>query len=120
MPSDLSSQLTRMAMCPRCDVPLISTMAFSGSEFYCLDCGAHLGFLSPRGREATPELNARYEALKAEWDEHAGAKLILSGGWYEACPDCRVGGEPHSAHTTDAEREAHQKALEWLRERVIA
>lgn len=68
------------ACCPRCPdlTPLISTCVFRGAEFYCLECGAHVGFLSPKPGEPTPELRARHEQLQAEWDEHAG-DLIVDG-----------------------------------------
>lgn len=107
-----------MGMCPRCDTPVISTMAWRSYEFYCLECGAHLGFLSPRAAESTPELIARYDALKAEWDEHAGGKLITQGGWLQECSVCAPRGETHEAHATAEEIAAHEEALAWLRERA--
>lgn len=107
-----------MATCTRCAAPLISTMAFCKYEFYCLECGTHLGFLSPIGQPGTPELTARYEALKAEWDEHAGAKLLTDDGWHADCTLCERRGEPHSAHATAEERAAHQAAVAWLAERL--
>ena|SRR5438105_3982592 len=107
-----------MAVCPRDGAPLIPTMVFRGAEFYCLDCGARLGYLSPTPAEATPELEARYDALKAEWDEHAGQKLLTDGAWLDACEKCRPGGEPHSAHATSDERAAHDNAIRWLRDRA--
>ena len=70
-----------MACCPGCiaPTPLISTLAFSHYEFYCLECGGHFGFLSPRAETDTPELHAIYKALEAEWEEHAGTRLIVEG-----------------------------------------
>ncbi len=35
------------ALCPACGVPLICTFAFSGHEFYCLDCGGLFDWLDP-------------------------------------------------------------------------
>lgn len=60
-----------VACCPRCSAitPLISTMAFTGAEFYCLECGGHFGFLSPRAVEDTPALSAQLKTLEAEWRE---------------------------------------------------
>jgi hypothetical protein len=109
-----------MAICPRDGAPLISTLAFRKAEFYCLDCGGHFGFLSPDAAEDTPELRARYEALKSEWDEHAGSKLLADGGWYEDCERCEPGGEPHTAHAAAEELAAHEAALTWLRERAAS
>jgi hypothetical protein len=91
-----------MATCPRDDTPLIGTGAFRGAEFFCLTCGGKFGFLAPKPAEATPELNARYEALQAEWDEHVGGKLIVGS---------REGA-------TDEELAADVAAREWLAERV--
>lgn len=57
-----------VAMCPRCpDAVLVETFLFNGAEFYCLDCGAHVGYLSPRPQDSTPELVQRCEDAKAEF-----------------------------------------------------
>lgn len=55
-----------MACCPRCPgtVPLVSTCVFPGAEFYCAECGAKVGFLSPRPAEATDELKAEQGRLQ--------------------------------------------------------
>lgn len=59
-----------MACCPRCpgEVPLISTLEFRGAEFYCMECGAKVGFLSPRPVEATEALKAEHDRLRARYD----------------------------------------------------
>lgn len=111
-----------LGCCPRCKepTPLISTMAFRKAEFYCLECGGHFGFLAPRAFDPTPELNARYDSLKAEWDEHVKPRLRIMRGWWEDCDRCIIGHNDatHDLHATDEEREAHDAALEWLKERV--
>ncbi|HEY1690084.1 MAG TPA: hypothetical protein VGF95_14610 [Solirubrobacteraceae bacterium] len=108
----------KMAMCPSCNEPLISTFAFRGYEFYCLCCGRHLEFLKPVGAEVTPELTARQEALQAEWDEHAGRKLLISG-WYDDCELCKARDEGyHREHATNEERDADRQAREWLVDRA--
>ncbi len=38
---------TPMAGCPGCHAPLIWTFAFSGHEFYCLECGRRVTFFGP-------------------------------------------------------------------------
>lgn len=88
------------ACCPRCPdlTPLISTCVFRGAEFYCLECGARVGFLSPKPGEPTPELRARYEALQAEWDEHAAGLAV-------------DGREP-------SDRDADERARLWLADRI--
>jgi hypothetical protein len=105
------------AVCRSCHAPLISTIAFRGFEFYCLQCGRHYGFVQPATAEPTPELQARHRELKAEWDKHAGSKLLIDG-WYAWCKKCRPGGEYHPAHATDRELAAHEAALAWLSERA--
>jgi hypothetical protein len=104
---------TRLATCPVDGTPLIMTMAFRGAEFYCLECGGRFGWLQPHGVEPTPELEERYEKLKAEWDEHAGGKLLAAGAWREDCAQCNS-EHPHAEHATEAELTAHRGALAWL------
>ena len=114
----MAERVAPMATCPRDGAPLIATMAFRKAEFYCLECGARLGFLSPRPAAPTPELDARYEALKAEWDEHA-RHAVLIHGWYENCDKCKAGlSEYHPAHATAEELAAHEAALAWLKQRA--
>jgi hypothetical protein len=106
-----------LACCRVCGAPLIATLAFRKYEFYCLECGRHYDFLAPSGRQPTPELKARYQALLEEWNEHAG-KLIVDGGNYSDCETCTSSREPHELHATDDERAAHDAAIAWLRERA--
>lgn len=108
-----------VACCPRCagDVPLISTFAFYKAEFYCLDCGGRFGFLSPnRPEHPGAELDARLAAYEAEWEEHAGRKL-LGAFWLTDCERCDGLGEYHPAHATALELAAHATAEAWLIER---
>lgn len=56
-----------MACCPRDGEPLISTMRWRKAEFACMVCGGLFGFLSPRPREVTPELQARHDELLARF-----------------------------------------------------
>lgn len=93
-----------IACCPRCIelTPLISTIAFYKAEFYCLDCGGHFGFLSPKTGEPTPALNAMLDQYDEEWEEHVAGKLFP---------------ERHEPDDED-KRAAHHTALAWLRERI--
>lgn len=108
-----------LAVCRSDGAPLVSTFAFRGYEFICLECGRKYGWLDPEAVEATPELNERHEALRAEWVEHAGAKLLTSGSRHRDCEKC-AGGEFHLDHATPEEHEAHDRALAWLAERTGA
>ena len=63
-----------MATCPRCDEPLISTIKFRGKEFICVACRRLWEFLQPKAAEVTPELQTRYDELKAQWDKEQETK----------------------------------------------
>ena len=106
-----------MALCPACEAPLIATFAFSKAEFYCLECGGHYGWLAPTPGEPSPELDARYEALRSEWEQLGGPNLLGGGAMLKSCATCST-GEPHLQHATKAEREAHEAALHALAARA--
>jgi hypothetical protein len=73
----------------------------------------------PAAADPTPELEARYAELKAEWDEHVGGKLIPPRSWrLDTCDKCHSGGEYHREHATEQELADHEAALEWIRERA--
>lgn len=57
-----------MATCPTDGEPLIMTFEHAGAEFLCMECGRWFGFLAPTPAVETPELTARYEALRARFD----------------------------------------------------
>lgn len=105
----------QIAMCV-CGAPLVSTFAFQGYEFYCLECGRQYEWLEPRAQPATPELEARHDALRAEWREHAARKLLIDGGYHRDCERCNR-GEPHIAHATAEEIAADREARAWLTDR---
>lgn len=113
--------MAKIAMCRRCAVPLVCTMAFSKFEFYCLDCGDKLGWMSPDGADETPELLADMHAREAEWKESAGGKLLIVGAWHKDCDQCRLGdnGATHIQHATDEEIAADAVAREWIRGRLV-
>jgi hypothetical protein len=108
----------QMACCTRCEEPLISTMAFSRYEFYCLCCGNLLGFVEPDGKDETPEILARYEGLKAEWDEHAAGIMPEGRFGLADCEKCSPGAYDHRDHATGEEIAADVAAREWLKARV--
>ena len=56
-----------MATCPSCGEPLIMTFKFPGKEFICVECRRLWGFVEPTPVEKTPELETRYQELKAKW-----------------------------------------------------
>jgi hypothetical protein len=98
---------------------MISTMVFPKAELYCLLCGGKAGMFDAFTVGNTPELWARYEELRAEWDEHAAGKL-LGRFWRRDCTRCEnrnSRNEYHEDHATDEEREAHTAAVAWLEQR---
>lgn len=101
-------------MC-RCGEPLVSTFAFSKKEFICVRCGSLYELLQPQGADETPELLARMEELRAEW-EPIGAALLGGGLMLTSCAECSRTGEPHLDHATAAEVAAHEAALARVRE----
>jgi len=104
------------AGCPSCKAPLICTIAFSGAEFYCLECGRTCGWLDPY-RLFGQKVVDRQAALQAEWDEHAGDQL-LGNFWRDGCAECATHEGYHSQHATDEERQADRDARSWLAERA--
>lgn len=100
----LSRKIPPMACCPRCEeaTPLIGTIVFYQAEFYCLECGGRFGFLDPRTADPSPELSAHHARLQAEWDEHAGRRLIVEGR------------TPVSGRAA----EQHRAAMAWLAQRA--
>jgi hypothetical protein len=61
------------AGCPSCREPLISTFEVRKKEFVCVVCGDYFEFLSPVRLGESPEIEARYNALKAQFD--AGVRV---------------------------------------------
>lgn len=64
----------KMAMCPRCNEPLVCTMEFRGAEFVCMVCRGRFGFLAPVPAEPTAELDARHDELRAQYDRERAAR----------------------------------------------
>lgn len=111
-----------IACCPADGAPLIWTFAFAGKEWYCLECGrAYPMFGHARREDPTPELQERLAALTAEWDEHAGTKLITPRAYRDGCAKCWRDPESnhgilesHDRHATVKELDADREARAWL------
>lgn len=106
------------ACCPSCRTPLVCTLAFRGAEFYCLECGAAYGWLSPTAVETTPELNEKLAEIEREWEELGGPKLIGGGMMLKACERCSSHDEPHLSHATEEEKAEHAAVLKVLEARA--
>lgn len=106
--------MSKVAMCPNCeDEVLVMTFAFNGKEFFCLGCGGDFEFLEPRAADETPELLERLAQRKEEW-KPIGTALLTGGARKTDCAICASKDEPHLAHATDEEREAHEAAVEYI------
>ena len=92
--------------------PLVMTFHWRGREYVCLKCGRLYDFLSVTRKNATPARLARAQARGDEWIENA-APLITPASRLVSCERCAK-GEDHDLHATDAERAAHEAAVEWL------
>lgn len=57
------------ACCWNDDEPLVSTFKYPGEEWICVVCRQTYAYFDPKPLDDTPELQARYEELKAQWDE---------------------------------------------------
>jgi hypothetical protein len=57
-----------MATCPHDGEPLVSTLEFRGAEFICVVCDRRYGFLSPTPADWTPELQARHDELRVQYE----------------------------------------------------
>lgn len=119
--ADAAPRPATLAVC-FCGAPLISTFHWRKKEWACIECGRLYEFFdSFERRKTTDKLWARYEALLAEWMEHAGPKLLTPGARHDGCPKCwGTGSEAHNLHATDEERAAHEEAIAWLRARTAA
>lgn len=60
----------RVAMCPVCpDEVLVSTLKWSGAEFYCMGCEGHFSYVDPRPEAETQELLERIRIADAAFAE---------------------------------------------------
>lgn len=60
-----------------CGTPLVVTFEQPGAEWYCVTCEAFFDWFHARqgdGPNPTPELDARYEAAKAQYDAERAAR----------------------------------------------
>jgi hypothetical protein len=109
-----SDRPERLSVCA-CGAPLIPTFHWRGKEFVCIECGRLYEFFGPQVVKTTDARWVRYEALLAEWMEHAGPKLLTPGARHEGCEKCwGNGSENHVRHATDQEKADHGAALAWL------
>lgn len=68
----------RMAMCPKCAEPLVSTLEFRGAEFICMGCRGLFGFMAPLPAAPTSELKKRHEELRLQYETERAARQEIS------------------------------------------
>lgn len=66
-----------MACCPRDGEPLVSTLEFYKTEFYCVVCERKFGFLDPIPKETTKELEDRHDELREQYEQERTERMEL-------------------------------------------
>ena len=103
-----------IAICD-CGAPLIYTFAFSGAEYYCIECGSTHGMFEIGRAKNTPKLAQRLKQNEKKFE--VARKGLLSGGvMFRNCKKCDKTNEPHLRHATKKEVAAHEAAIKRLNE----
>lgn len=107
--------MSQVAVCT-CGSLLIWQQYFRDNEWLCLNCG-RVFLKPPRAQDSTPEAEAKWRALEAEFMVNCGSKLIVLGMYREGCEACDR-DQAHLYHATAADWQACNDALYWLSERT--
>lgn len=109
----------KIAGCPRCEAPIVSTFAFRGAEWYCLDCGKTVAWFSEISLPNTKRNRERLAKREAEFDPIAHA-LLVPFSKLRDCDRCQANfDDDHCLHVNEAEIEADKQAREWIANRVL-
>lgn len=105
--------MKKIAICRHCGEPLISTLAFVGSEYYCLMCGATYGYLDVQTCELSEGLKYTHNIYKKIF------KLIYKDFipyecYQNSCEKCKSFKETHIEHATQKELFKSKMALKIL------
>lgn len=101
----------------RCGAPLVYTFAFSGAEYFCVECGRKYGMFDAEQEDATPEIKKRLKRNEKRWVTMR--KGLLSGGaMLRDCDTCSQNNEPHLSHATELEKTAHTKAMKRINDLI--
>lgn len=100
----------------KCGHVLVYQLYFKQLQYICLNCG-RLAHTPPRAQPSTPELEAKWRALEAEFMMNCGSKLIVEGMYRQGCELCDRDQE-HWHHATEAEWRDCNDAIHWLSERT--
>jgi len=102
-----------------CGTPLVSTMIFSGAEFYCIKCASTYGIFGvPNRAEKTEALTKAYDKNRQLLYKIA-ANFIPHNCYINSCDKCENGPEGrkhgyHHQHATDEQRKLSDAAYQVL------
>jgi len=105
-------------ICPTCETPLISTMAFMGAEKYCTGCGESSDIFGGREVPLTKALETQHKSLKGKFDK-IYADMVPPGCFFGKCEKCQSKDEYHRTHMTDEERAKDKAAREALQNMLL-
>ena len=104
--------MSQVAVC-NCGSLLIWTQYFREQEWLCMKCG-QVYMKPPRSQDSTPEAEAKWRALEADFMVNCGRHLIVQGMFREGCERCKAGDETHLMHASLVEWKEVNDALYWL------
>jgi hypothetical protein len=107
--------MSKVAVCA-CGSLLIWQQYFRENEWLCLQCGKVFR-TPPRAQDSTPEAEAKWRALEAEFMVNCGSKLIVVGMYRNGCELCDR-DQMHLLHAKPWEWTECNDALYWLSERT--
>lgn len=91
-----------IAVCNYCKEPLISTLAFNGSEYYCLICGNHYGMFDCDTTESDKELQYKKKLYERVF-KVIYKDMIPAGCYRNSCEKCCSMKEHHRCHASEDE-----------------
>jgi hypothetical protein len=104
----------RISICSNCGFPLISTLAFSYAERYCMNCGGQFGIMSVDCTDITPEMKPFITKMNRRFGQVR--RYLIGGGMrLVGCEKCNE-HEVHLQHATAKENKKYEWALKKLKE----
>ncbi len=102
-----------------CETPMISTVMFSGAEFYCPKCGETQGIFCTENTDSTPDLLQEREANQMLFLEISG-DLIPTGAQFGNCVKCKSSSEDHRLHASHRDLEKSDAAYKKLYRGILS
>ena len=94
----------------QCGNPLISTMLFSGAEFFCCECKAMVGFINAERVDNPSEELIEKHRTDLAWFREAARDYIPTGDRLSTCEKCRNGEGDHIDHVTEEQLQKSREA----------